>query len=283
MAASATPPLVPSHAPPRPLRAGLFARKPARRPELSRVERLALGTFGVVVVLGLWQWLSAVGVLNPLIVSSPVDICQAAVEMSRDGTLGAAAASSVKLLLTGISISLVSGLAIGAFIGWYPRANAVVDPWVSILYAVPRIALIPIVAVWTGIGFESQVIVVWLTAVFPIIINTQSGIAAIDRDLFEVARSLRATNWQVLRTVAVPGAIPTIVAGIRQGLMQGLIGVVVAEYFFGNTGIGGLIFSAGTALQTANALVGAVIFAITALVLTATLRRAEQRLDKWRA
>jgi NitT/TauT family transport system permease protein len=236
-----------------------------------------------VAVLGVWQWLSAAHAINPLIVSSPTRIAAAAKQMISDGTLGSAAVSSLKLFAIAMALSIVSGLAIGAVIGWYPRANAIVDPWVSILYAVPRIALIPIVAVWTGIGFESQVIVVWLTAVFPVIINTQSGIAAIDRDLFEVARSFRASSWQVLRTIAIPGAVPTIVAGVRQGMMQGLIGVVVAEYFFGNTGIGGLIFTAGTALQTANALVGAVIFAIAALVLTAALRRAERRLDKWRA
>ncbi|MBS1844299.1 MAG: ABC transporter permease [Actinobacteria bacterium] len=237
---------------------------------------------GVVLILALWQIAASAGLLDPLVASSPSKIFTAARRLISEDILGPAILSTAKLFGVGFGVSLVSGLAIGAALGWYPRLAAVLDPWVSILYAVPRIALLPIISVWVGIGFEAQVIVVWLVAVFPIVINTQSGISTVDRDHLQVARGFLATDWQVLRTVAIPGATPAIVSGIRQGLMQGLIGVVLAEYFFGNTGIGGLIFSAGTTLETATAFVGAFIFAAAALLFSVALKAIERRLERWR-
>lgn len=156
------------------------------------------------------------------------------------------------------------------------------DPFISILNAVPRISLVPLIMVWAGLGFRSQVVIVWTTAVFPIIINTAVAVAGLDRDLVTVARSFRATSFQVLRTIAVPGAVPGILAGIRQAIALTLIGVVIAEYFVGNNGLGGMIVNAGQTLDTAEAYVGVVIFAVAAVIMNAALKALERRLGGWR-
>lgn len=263
-------------------RGGLERRRVATRREQSRAERLLLGALGIVVVLGVWQLLSSLGVLDPLIASSPRNIVESARDLVDLGVLGPAVLSTLKLFAIGFGIALASGLLIGVALGWYQRANALLDPWVSILYATPRLALIPVIMAWLGVGLKSQIVIVWLIAVFPVIVNVSAGVAAIDRDHLRVARSFLASNRDVLRTVAIPGAMPMVLAGVRQGMMLGLTGVVVAEYFVGNSGVGGLIVKAGLTLETGQAFVGAIIFAIGALVLTAALRVVERRVNRWR-
>jgi NitT/TauT family transport system permease protein len=204
------------------------------------------------------------------------------VELTRDGTLGPAVVQTAKLFAVGFAVSLVSGLAIGVLVGWYARVEAALEPFIAILYAVPRIALVPLIMVWAGLGFRSQVIIVWTTAVFPIVINTALGVGEVDRNLIAVARSFRATSWDVLRTIALPNAVPTILAGVRQALALALIGVVVAEYFVGNDGIGGLIVNSGQSLDTAEAYVGVVIFAVTAIAMNSAVKALERRLGLWR-
>ena len=235
-----------------------------------------------MAVLGVWQLTATFKLANPVLVSSPINVVRTGYELINSGVLGTAVASTGKLFLVSISISIVSGVLIGAVIGWYRMINGLIDPLVSIAYATPRIALIPLITVWFGIGFEARVLIVWLLAVFPIIINVATGVGTIDRDLVEVSRSFLAKSTDILRHVAIPGAVPAIVSGIRQGILLGLIGVVVAEYFVGDTGVGGLIFNAGLVLNTSVVYLGALIFAGAALVLTMLLKMVERRVDKWR-
>jgi NitT/TauT family transport system permease protein len=243
---------------------------------------VALGAGGIVAVLALWELLSAQGVLDPLIWSSPSLIWKAFHSMVADGTLWTPLLESTKLFAAGLTVSVVTGLVIGAALGWYATARAVFDPWVTMLYAMPGMALVPLLVVAFGSGFRTELIVVWTVAVFPMIINVAAGVGAIDHDHLRVARSYLATNRDVLRSVALPGAVPYILAGVQQSLGLSLVGVVVAEYFVANDGLGGLILNASTQLFTANAYVGMAIFSIAGLALTALLRRCERWIVKWR-
>jgi ABC-type nitrate/sulfonate/bicarbonate transport system permease component len=254
----------------------------AGRPDLSAGERTALSLSGIVVVLGLWQLLSWHGTLDPLIWSSPSRIWRAFREMASDGTLWPMFLLSAKLFAVAFAISVSSGLVIGAILGWYAKARAVIDPWISMLYAMPGLALVPLLVVAFGSTFRTQVIVVWTVAVFPVIINVSAGVYAIDRRHLELARSFLATNRDVLWGVALPGAVPYVIAGIQQTLTLSLIGVVVAEYFVGNDGLGGLILNSSEQLLTAQAYVGVFIFSLAGLALTALLRLCERRAVKWR-
>jgi NitT/TauT family transport system permease protein len=253
-----------------------------RTKEMSRRARFLYGVGGVVFAIALWQILSSTGAINTMIWSSPWKVLQAAGTLQDNGSLDTALAESGELFGVGFGIALVAGIIGGVIIGWYRRLGAILDPLVSIAYAAPRIALVPVIIVAAGIGFETQLITVVLTAVFPIMINVQAGVAAADRNLIQVARGYLGTNFDVLRTVALPGAVPHIISGVRQGIAQGLIGVVVAEYLIGSKGIGGLIVSAGQSLDDSSAFVGVIIMSLAAVILTMLLRWVERRLSYWR-
>lgn len=258
------------------------ARKVASRPTLMRRRRIMLGATGIVGFLVGWELIVRWGGMDPAFTSSPVLIWQKAIELAEIGVLWPAVLSTAKLFSIGFGISLVLGLSLGVLLGWYRPARALLDPWVSILYAAPRIAFIPLIVVWSGAGLKAQIVVVVINAVFPILINTAAGVDAIDRQHLRVAQSFGASNAAVLRTVAIPGAMPIVIAGIRNGMMTALLGTVVAEYFVGLTGVGGLIFNAGLTLDTSGAFVGAVIFSLAALVLSALLGAWQARADRWR-
>jgi ABC-type nitrate/sulfonate/bicarbonate transport system permease component len=249
---------------------------------LSRRTRFIYGTVAIVVVLAGWQLLSVTHAVNPLLLSSPTDIVKAAYDLNNSGVLGSAVWQTTKVFFIAFALSLVIGIALGILIGWYRRLGAALDPIVSMLYAAPRVALLPLIVAWTGIGDEAQIVTVLTIAVFPILVNVQAGVSTVDRNLVQVARTYLGSNFDVLRTIALPASVPHLVSGVRQGLAQALLGVVIAEYLIGSTGIGGLIVSAGQTLNFSNAFVGVFVVSFAALLLTSLLRYLERRLDHWR-
>lgn len=260
-------------------------RKPARhralRP-LATPKRLAIGTLAIIVVLALWQLLTATHVLNVLLASSPTRIVDAAYQGTRSGELPRSILQSGITFGISFGITLVIGILGGMLIGWYSSLQAICDPFVNILNSAPRIAFIPLFILWLGIGLKAQIAVVVSLAVFPLIINVSAGIEATDRQLVTLARSFMGSDLQILWTIAVPGAIPHVISGIRQALAQALVGVVVAEYLVGSNGLGGLILDSGQSLDTSLALAGVAVITAVALILTALLRKIERRVDHWR-
>lgn len=266
-----------------PARVKARRRRVARVREVGRGRRLVLGVSGVVVLLALWEVAYRLGLVTKVTASSPSNVADAFGVLVEHDILFPAMWSTTKLFVAGFALSVGSGLLVGLVLGWYRALHAVLDPWVTMLYAAPRIALIPLVVVWFGIGFQAQVVIVFLLGVFPMIINTMAGVAAMDRAHLRVARSFLATDKDVLLTIALPGAVPFIVAGLRQTLVLSLTGVVVAEYFLGNTGVGGMIFNAGQTLETGQAFVGVAFFSCAAVLLTIGVGMLEKHFDKWRA
>lgn len=246
-----------------------------------RNQRKLIGTTSVTVFVILWQLSADRAWINPLFTSSPSDIVSAARELWSNGQLATNVGASAKLFAVGFLVSIAIAIPLGIVMGWYRWLDAIVDPFVSLLYATPRIALIPLVLVWAGIGFQSRLIIVVLAAVFPLLINTIAGVRATDPELLRVARSFQASDLAIFKTLVLPGSLPFIVSGLRHAINQALIGVVVAEFFGGNVGIGSLITSAGLELRTDVAFVGVFIVAGTAMVLTGALRYAERKLTPW--
>lgn len=243
---------------------------------------IVIATVSLFAFLALWQAAAIFGWIDTLFTSSPLEVLQTGVRLAREGELWRHLGSSAKLFLTGFALSVVVGIPGGILLGWYPRLSAVFDPFVSILYVTPRIALIPLLFIWFGIGFQAQTVIVFLSAIFPLLINTIAGVKAIDPDLLRVARSFQARDRDIFTTLALPTALPFIVSGLRLSMGMALIGVVVAEFFTGNVGLGALITTAGISLQTDVAFVGVVVIAGLALLMTAALGRFEARLSRWR-
>jgi NitT/TauT family transport system permease protein len=141
-------------------------------------------------------------------------------------------------------------VALGVIIGWYRRIRLILDPFLNALYAAPRIAMMPLIIIWFGIGMWSKVFIVFLSAFFPILVNTVAGIRNMDRDLLRAARAFCASDWQIFKTLAIPGSVPFILTGVRQGVAVGLIGVVVGEMLGSSEGVGFMVAYGGQTFQT---------------------------------
>jgi NitT/TauT family transport system permease protein len=150
------------------------------------------------------------------------------------------------------------------------------------LYAMPIIALGPLFILWLGIGIGSKIAIVFLTAVFPILINTVTGLTNADRILIEVARSFGANSFQIYTKVRMPAALPFIIAGLRLSVARALVGVVVAELFGARAGLGFLIVNAAQSFDTAGLFVGVIVLAIAGVVSVELLKWIEAVLAPWR-
>src|SRR5262249_5522461 len=220
--------------------------------------------------------------VNPLFTSSPSRIFRAAVQMSADGSLFYDLQVSAFELACGYGLAILTGVPLGILMGWYRRLDAVLDPFVSALYATPRIALVPLMIIWFGIGFASKIAIVFLGAVFPILVNTITGVRTLDPDFIKVARSFGANDRQLFLTVALPSTVPLLLSGLRLGLGHALIGIVVGEMYGATHGIGHVISVAGARFQTDKVMVGIIIIALAGMLLTAALRAIERRFERWR-
>jgi NitT/TauT family transport system permease protein len=148
--------------------------------------------------------------------------------------------------------------------------------------ATPRVALLPLVIIWLGIGVLSKVGIIFLGAVFPILINTRDGVKTTPHNLLTAARSFGASEWMLFKTVVLPSTLPFILTGLRLATGRALVGVMVGELYAATAGIGFMITVAGATFQTDKVFVGVLIFAVSGMVLMEALTKIERRFDKWR-
>ena len=256
---------------------------PSRGPRGSRLSpKYVYGTSAVLVVLALWQLVAALRIKPAIVLPGPFDVAKAFAQLFSSDAIWPDLLTSGRELLYGLVIATVVGLPLGLMIGWYTRLAYVLNPLVTFLYATPRIALTPLLIIWLGIGDSSKIAIVFLMAVFPILINSASGVQNLDPAVLRVASCFGAGHLQIFRTIALPGSVPFIVSGLRLAVGQALIGVFVAELSGATHGIGMLMNTAGQQFQTSVVFAGLFIFAITGVVLTGLLRRVERRYAAWR-
>jgi NitT/TauT family transport system permease protein len=182
----------------------------------------------------------------------------------------------------GYILSVIVAIPFGIAIGWYKKFAYICDPFVNAMNATPRVALLPLVIIWLGIGILSKVGIIFLGAVFPILINTRDGVKTTPINLLTAARSFGASEWQIFKSVVLPSTVPFIITGLRLGVGRALIGVMVGELYAATAGIGFMITVAGATFQTDKVFVGVAIFAISGMALTELINRYENRFNKWR-
>ncbi len=248
----------------------------------ARAERCTLGAVFLVVLFVAWELVTALGIEPPIILPSPGSVVEAFRTLFSSSEIWADFAASGEVLLYGLALAASVGIAAGLAIGWYPRLGYFFDPFISFLYAVPRVALGPLLVVWLGIGLSSKVALVFLISVFPVLVNTSSGVRSLDPHLVRVARCFGASDLKIFRTIALPGSVPFILGGLRLAVGQSLIGVFVAELLGAQHGVGAMIENAGQQFQTDIVFAGLLIFAATGMLLTAIVRWLERRFDAWR-
>ena len=259
---------------------------PVPRPRRGRlsptVRARAIGTIAVTLFVVAWEGVVRLGQVNPLFTSSPTRIVATFIRMLHEGVLGKDIRVSGTEFLIGYGLAVVVGILLGVAMGWYRDVAAALQPFVSALYSTPRIALVPLFIIWLGIGIWSKVAVVFLVAVFQVLISTEAGVRAADESLIRTARSFGARDRQIFSTIVLPGAVPFLIAGLRLGLGQALVGIVVGELYAATAGIGYEIAVAGETFQTDRVFVGIVILASAAIVLMWALRQWELRFESWK-
>jgi NitT/TauT family transport system permease protein len=249
---------------------------------VRRHEQLVIGTAAVLIFFVAWQAVGSARIVSRLFLPAPTDVLEAFVELVEDGELARDLAVSGQEFFIGYFLAGATAIPLGLLLGWYPRLRYALDPFVTFLYATPRIVLLPLFIIWLGIGVESKIAVIFLGAFFAVLINTTAGVRNLDSQLIRVARSLGAGDLVIFRTIALPGSVPFILTGLRLGIGHALIGVVVGELVAAQYGIGRMMAIAGATFQSSKVFAGLFFIATTGMLLTYGLQRLERHFDAWR-
>jgi NitT/TauT family transport system permease protein len=258
------------------------ARPRRRRSFYQEYDAWILGGTAVALIMAAWEGAWQAGWISPLFFTGPTAVWGAFRSTWASGELLDDLIYSGRNFAVGFVLAVFSGVFLGLLIGWYRTLRLLVDPFLNAFYATPRIALVPLIIVWFGIGTVPGIVIVFLGAFFPILINTIVGVKTIDTDLLKAARSFCASDRQIFTTVALPGSVPFILTGVRQGVAHGLIGVVVGEMFLGGNGIGFMIASAGMNFATERIFLGVVIMAGAGIILTSAAEKLQTHFSRWR-
>jgi ABC-type nitrate/sulfonate/bicarbonate transport system permease component len=253
-------------------------------PSVSWTERYATLLYGAAGILGcllLWQIGAAIGFLDPLFVSSPIEVTRTAITLIPSKDFGVHLISTAQCLFLGLLIALLAGVLLGLPLGWFPALHATFEPVIAAVYGVPYIAFLPVIIMWTGIGTTSRVIIVVWSALFPLLINTIQGAREVDEDYLRVGRSFSATNLQMFFTIALPSSIPYILAGLRTSIGRAIVGVVVAEFFMASKGLGYFINLKANSLEMAPAFVAVVVLALFGIIMVSLVTYIENRSCNW--
>jgi NitT/TauT family transport system permease protein len=245
-------------------------------------ERAILGFTSFTGFFLFWEVGARIGWVNQFFFASPTKVIAAAVYEVQQPRLWNDFWVSGQELFAGYILAVLLGIPLGIVAGWYRRFNYFIDPWLNFLYSTPRVALLPLIVLWVGIGIWSKIVVVFLGAFFTIAMNTLHGVRTVDKRLLDVARSYKASEGRIFTTVVMPGSVPFILAGMRLGIGRALIGVIVGELYAANAGIGYMITVASQTLQTDRLLFGVLLLTFMGVFLVEILRLIEKRFQQWR-
>jgi ABC-type nitrate/sulfonate/bicarbonate transport system permease component len=249
-----------------------------RRTGVGGVALLRLAFLGFVVLV----WWAAARSAPSGLFASPLAVVEAGWRLVLDGRLGPALSQSLMVYLAGTGAAVIVGIALGALMGMIRPVGQMLDIYVHGLAATPRVAFIPLIILFLGLGFEAKILVVFLGAVMPVVLNSYAGVQSADSDLVEMARATGASRGRILAHVVLPGALPFLLAGVRIGATIGLINTVVAELYTAVSGLGGLLAIYGSRFQMAEYLAVVVVLAMIGVTMTEGLRLAERRMLRWR-
>ena len=240
------------------------------------------GAVALVCLIALWQAASSFLGVSPLFLPSPAAIVSALWRLVTQGDLLSQIGISALRILAGWSLGAVAGLAVGLAMGLFTFARAAGFAIVSALFPIPKIALLPLMILWLGIGESSKIATIALGVFFPTAISAASGVDAVPRNLIRMAQSFGLPFGDIVRKVVLPGALPSILAGFRISTSIALLLVVSAEMVGAEKGIGAFVLQAGNLMQTDQLLAGVVVLSLLGLVVAPAIGALGRRFVGWR-
>jgi NitT/TauT family transport system permease protein len=249
-----------------------------RKPPFWRQRPLYRWGF-LILILALWELLGPL--VSPILFSYPSKIAVAFYELTVSGELPYYAAESLQILFYGLFFSILVGVPLAVLMARVKPVDWALEMPINALYSTPMVALVPLLVLWFGIYMQAKVIVVFLFAVFPILINTYQGVRECDKNMLEVARSFRSLEWRTWQDVLLPFALPYIAAGIRLAIGRGLVGMVIAEFYTTISGLGYMITRYAHIFETDKTFVPVILLMFLGVALTSALKWVERRIAPW--
>ena len=268
--------------------APLAAAKPARGGARSWAARLSKVALTLAIVLVLWHLLTAVtGIISPARFATPAEVAQSlrqiVVEGYSNGRLHEHVLRSVLLVTMGFVVASSVGVVLGLAMGASRTVEAFVNPIFLVLRPIPPLAWIPLAIVWLGLGDAAKMMVIFVSAFVPSVINSYTGVRQIDKPIFEAAAMLDITGWRYWREVLIPGALPSIFTGLRLSLQASWTTLVAAELVGAVAGLGTILNQAAQDIYPAMILVGMISVAICGWLMTMGLGWLEKKVMPWKA
>ncbi len=257
-------------------RGARFSLSPARRDRLISVA-------SPLLLMVLWEVCARVGVIDVRFFPAPTTILKTLLNLVQSGELWTHTRASLQRLFWGFLVGGVPALFIGIAMGLSRPLRAAIDPLIAATYPIPKSAILPLILLIFGLGEASKIAMVAIGMFYPICINAVTGVLEINKIYLDVAKNFRATRWQMFRTVALPGALPFIMSGVKLGVGMGHILIAIAEMIGAKSGLGYMIWNAWEILSVETMYVGLLTIAVIGYIFSLAINELERWIIPWKA
>jgi len=240
--------------------------------------RTLVSSITVLAFLSVWEIAPRVGIVDTRYTSQPTRVVRAGLEIVSTGGFLHDVSISLSEFAIGFALAIGIGVPLGMLLGRFPVLRYLLDPPIMAIYATPHLALLPIIVVWLGIGMQSKIAVAFVGGVIPILVNSMAGVRGVERSWVVAARSFCAGERDVFVKVILPASLPSVILGIRLGLSRAVLGVVVAEMYQSQAGVGNEIMRYGSEFRTDQLLFNVLLVSLFGVAATSAVRALEEKL-----
>jgi NitT/TauT family transport system permease protein len=241
---------------------------------------LSIASFAVILLL--WEMVSRLQWIPPLFLPAPSEILSEGWTMLKTGLIFRQVFASLSRIVLGFLIACIFAVVIGILIGFFSIPEAIGNPLIAATFPIPKIAILPLLILWLGIGEPSKVAVIALGVFFPIAINVYTGVKNVDPLLIKAALSLGSNRTRIIRKVILPSILPMIFAGMKLGIGIALLLVVAAEMIAADAGIGFMILTAADLMQTKKLMVGLIVLSLLGIFFNWLFQKLEHFFIPWK-
>lgn len=245
-------------------------------------ERQALVASSVVFVLVLWEVASRAGWIRSLFFSMPTEVVAAGFREIQRGSFWFDVRISMLQFVLGFGLAILVGIPTGLILGWSKRSAHFFNPWLSFMYATPRITYVPLLVMWFGLGMSSKVALCFAGPFFTIVIGTMEGVRTVPPTYVDVSKSFGASRLRFFRTILLPNTVPFILAAMRLAIGLGIVAIVIGEMYASQAGLGNLLMTAANNLQSDRALFVVIVFTMLGVGLSKVIQAIENRVSDWK-
>jgi NitT/TauT family transport system permease protein len=254
--------------------------KPNRR-RLRWVWESWISILILIILLVVWELLANAGVISSLFFPAPSRIGSALLKMLGNGELATNLWVSISRLSQGFVLGAIPGLLLGLAMGWSPRFRAIMDPFIAAVHPIPKLAIFPLIMIVFGLGELSKIIAVAISAFFPVLINSMTGVRELNPVYFDVSKNYGASRWKTFTRVVIPGSLPTVLSGIRIGVNMALVITIAVELLSANRGLGVLIWFAWQTFRIEDLYVSLFVTACLGIILNVLLQQLTKKMVPW--